>query len=114
MIYVLGGLALLALIFLPQVWVRNVIERHGKPRDDFPGTGSELARHLLDDAGLQSVNLELTKGGDHYDPQAKAVRFLFNLRMGLSEAPRRRCLKTRIKKIKLPRLLILTQMVIST
>jgi len=74
MIYVIGGLALLALVFLPQVWVRNVIARHSKPRDDFPGTGGELARHLLDEAGLESVELELTKGGDHYDPSDKTVR----------------------------------------
>ena len=74
MLYVIGGLALLALIFLPQVWVRNVIARHSKPREDFPGTGGELARHLLDEAGLQSVVVEITTGGDHYDPRDQTVR----------------------------------------
>ncbi len=74
MLYVIGGLALLALIFLPQVWVRGAIARHSKPRDDFPGTGGELARHLLDEAGLQSVKVEQTTGGDHYDPRDKTVR----------------------------------------
>ena len=74
MLYAIGGLALLALIFLPQMWVRGAIARHSKHRDDFPGTGGELARHLLDEAGLQSVGVELTNTGDHYDPGDKVVR----------------------------------------
>jgi len=74
MIYAIGGLAFLALIFLPQLWVRGAIARHAVPRDDFPGTGGELARHLLDEAGLQSVGVEMTTGGDHYDPGDKTVR----------------------------------------
>ncbi len=74
MLYVIGGLVLLGLIFLPQIWVRSAIARHAKPRDDFPGTGGELARHLLDEAGLQSVEVEMTQAGDHYDPQDKIVR----------------------------------------
>lgn len=74
MLYAIAGLVFLGLIFLPQFWVRNAISRHAKPRDDFPGTGGELARHLLDEAGLQSVVVEVTKNGDHYDPIAKVVR----------------------------------------
>ena len=41
-----------------------------------PGTGAELARHLLDEADLQSVQVEKTDLGDHYDPQARVVRLL--------------------------------------
>ncbi len=74
MLYVIGGLIFLGLMFLPQVWVRSAIARHAKPRDDFPGTGGELARHLLDEAGLQSVAVEMTDAGDHYDPRDKTVR----------------------------------------
>ena len=74
MIYALVGLAFLALVFLPQMWVRGAIARHGKPRDDFPGTGGELARHLLDEAGLQTVGVEAVASGDHYDPRDKMVR----------------------------------------
>ncbi len=74
MLYVIGGLVLLGLIFLPQIWVRSAIARHAKPRDDFPGTGGELARHLLDEAGLQSVVVEMIQSGDHYDPSDKVVR----------------------------------------
>ncbi len=66
--------ALLALVFGPQWWVRSAMRRHAAEREDFPGTGGELARHLLDLGGLQHVKVELAPQGDHYDPVDKAVR----------------------------------------
>lgn len=72
----LGGLLLLALVFGPQLWVKRVLRQHGADRPDLPGTGAELARHLLDEADLQSVTVEKTELGDHYDPEAHAVRLL--------------------------------------
>ncbi len=70
----LAGLILLAIVLGPQVWVRRVLAQHGLDRPDLPGTGGELARHLLDEAGLQQVQVERSDRGDHYDPQARAVR----------------------------------------
>lgn len=70
----IGVLILLAVVFGPQLWVRHVLARHGTERPDLPGTGAELARHLLDEAGLRGVKVELTDTGDHYDPEAYAVR----------------------------------------
>src|SRR5215470_12333496 len=67
---------LLAVLLGPQWWVRHVLERHGVERADLPGTGGELARHLLDLAGLHGVKVELTGDGDHYDPEEHAVRLL--------------------------------------
>jgi Zn-dependent membrane protease YugP len=67
---------LLAVVFGPQWWVKHVMRRHGYERPDFPGTGGELARHLLDLAGLADVKVEPTPHGDHYDPDARAVRLL--------------------------------------
>jgi uncharacterized protein len=67
---------LLAVLLGPQWWVRHVLERHGVERADLPGTGGELARHLLDLAGLHGVKVELTGDGDHYDPEERAVRLL--------------------------------------
>lgn len=69
----IAGLLVLALILAPQVWIRRVMARHGDERADFPGTGAELARHLLDEAGLTGVTVE-PADSDHYDPQAHAVR----------------------------------------
>lgn len=75
-IVIAGLILLLALAFGPQLWVRAVLARHGKDRPDLPGTGGELARHLLDEMGLSQVKVEENRDGDHYDPQAKAVRLL--------------------------------------
>jgi Zn-dependent membrane protease YugP len=74
MLYVLVGLAVLAIVFGPALWARGVLAWHGDDRPDFPGTGGELARHLLDESGLEAVEVEATDEGDHYDPDAKAVR----------------------------------------
>jgi len=71
-----GALLVLAIVFGPQLWIRRVLAQHGGERPDFPGTGAELARHLLDEAGLQAVPVEKTDKGDHYDPGARAVRLL--------------------------------------
>lgn len=70
----LGIIALLGLIYGPQLWIRRTMARHAKERADFPGTGGELARHLLDEAGLTMVTVEAIDGGDHYSPPDKAVR----------------------------------------
>jgi len=65
---------ILALIFGPGWWVRNVMSRYSSPADRYGGTGGELARHLLDRLDLRHVKVEETEKGDHYDPQEKAVR----------------------------------------
>src|SRR5437660_7121962 len=70
----IAGVLFLALIFGPQVWIRRVMAQHGAQRPELPGTGAELARHLLDEADLSGVAVELTGDGDHYDPEARAVR----------------------------------------
>ena len=67
-------LCIVAIVYGPTVWARTVLARNGDDRPDFPRTVGELARHLLDEAGLQEVTVELTERGDHYDPEDKAVR----------------------------------------
>lgn len=75
MIWVLAGILLLAIAFGPSLWVQWVLSTHGAERGDLPGTGGELARHLLDELALPDVPVEIDPGGaDHYDPTAKAVR----------------------------------------
>jgi len=70
----IAAVLLLALVFGPQLWIRHVLKKYGADRPDLPGTGAELARHLLDEANLPSVTVEETEGGDHYDPEAQSVR----------------------------------------
>lgn len=72
----IGLLLLVAVLFGPQLWIRRVLAQHGIERTDLPGTGGELARHLLDAADLHQVKVEPTGDGDHYDPVSRTVRLL--------------------------------------
>lgn len=73
--HLIAGLLLIAaILFGPQIWVKHVMSRHSKPRSDFPGTGGEFARHLLDRLRLTHVKVEASEQGDHYDPVSQAVR----------------------------------------
>ena len=75
MLYLVVFLLLLALVFLPQTWVRHVLARYNREAEaNFPGTGGELAQHLLRRFGLEGVGVEATDIGDHYDPAARCVR----------------------------------------
>ncbi len=63
-------------IFGPQLWTRRVFAQYSEPRPDYPGTGGELARHLLDRFDMQNVKVDVTDKGDHYDPETKSVRLM--------------------------------------
>lgn len=76
----LAVLAVVGLIFGPSAYVRYVLARHGGDRADIEGTGGDLARHLVERFGLDGVSVEAIDpalhgtAGDHYDPDARAVR----------------------------------------
>ena len=72
--YIFLAIVIVALIFGPQLWARYTFNHYSKSREDIPGTGGELARHLLDRFGLEEVQVESTERGDHYDPQSRCVR----------------------------------------
>jgi len=74
MLFIIAIVVLLVVVFGPSLWVNRVLEQYATPADRYSGSGSELARHLLDLNGLQSVAVEKTAAGDHYDPQEKVVR----------------------------------------
>ncbi len=74
MAYIIIIVVVLLIIFGPGIWVQRVLAKYSKPDDRYAGTGAELARHLLDKHGLQSVAVESSELGDHYDPVKKAVR----------------------------------------
>ena len=66
---------IIALCFGPALWTKRILRRNAWDRDDFPGTGGELASHLLENLNLDNVRVEETLDGqDHYDPTDKAVR----------------------------------------
>ncbi|MBL4797695.1 MAG: zinc metallopeptidase [Oleispira sp.] len=72
--WIIAFLLLLAVFTLPQWWVGRVLKSHSDDREDFPGTGGELAQHLIKVQGLEGVTVEETLAGDHYDPKDKVVR----------------------------------------
>lgn len=74
MLWIVLGLGVLALLVVPGWWVRRVLRQHAAERPDFPGTGGDMARHLLHKLGLDSVGVESTPAGDHYDPRTRTVR----------------------------------------
>lgn len=75
MYIVLIVLVVIALIFAPQWWARLTFKRYARDLAAIPGTGGELARHLLDRFDLATVGVEKTDpGGDHYDPESRTVR----------------------------------------
>lgn len=73
--YLILLIILLLFIYLPQFWVKRVLNRYNQ-RDEtnFSGTGGELARHLLDRFELKHIKVEVTELGDHYDPAAQCLR----------------------------------------
>jgi len=64
----------LCAVFLPSLWVRWVMRRYAGNLPDLPGTGGELAKHLIERFDLDGVKAEVSDIGDHYDPQDRMVR----------------------------------------
>ena len=74
MLVVIGVLLVIALIFGPSLWVKFVMRKYSSEKPEMPGTGGELAKHLIERFSLNDVKVEVTELGDHYDPIEKKVR----------------------------------------
>lgn len=74
MYFLLLTILLLLCAFGPSLWVRFNMKRYSKTIEGMPGTGGELALHLLDKFEMKGFVVEETEAGDHFDPSAKAVR----------------------------------------
>ena len=73
-IVVLIGI-ILALSFLPQLWIRYVMRKYSHDIPDMQGTGGELAAHLIERFELHGIGVEATEENqDHFDPTDKMVR----------------------------------------
>jgi hypothetical protein len=59
---------------LAQLWVKAAYAR--AQRRPAPMSGAAAARHVLDSAGLQDVDIQVVPGhlSDHYDPRHKVLR----------------------------------------
>ena len=74
MIYLILGLMLFVLILGPQYWAKHVLQKYSDHREDIPGTGAELVKHLRKKFDMGYLKIEGTDLGDHYDPSDKTVR----------------------------------------
>jgi uncharacterized protein len=74
MLFALLLIGIVIVVFGPQLWTRRVFAQYGEPRSDYPGTGGDLARHLLDRLDMKHIKVDQTEKGDHYDPETKTVR----------------------------------------
>jgi Zn-dependent membrane protease YugP len=63
-----------ALAVGPQLWAGHVMRKYNRKDEGLDTTAAELARALLNGHNLQNVKVEITDLGDHYDPDAQAVR----------------------------------------
>lgn len=72
--YLLLIVCIALLIYGPQLWVRFVINKHSKSIEGMPGTGAELAEHLVKRFELKGVQVE-QKGANQnfYSPQDKVI-----------------------------------------
>jgi hypothetical protein len=66
----------IALGLYAQSRIKYNVARYSRVRTGINATGAQVARHILDAAGLQTVAVETTEGmlSDHYDPRAKILR----------------------------------------
>lgn len=75
MIYLILIALLLLAIYGPNLWVQHVLKKHHRPLPGMPGSGSELAQHLLKQYQLNDVAVEKSNPNeDHYSPADNAVR----------------------------------------
>lgn len=72
--FILLILLVLAVVFGPQLWAQYTFKRYSKPLERIPGTGGELAVHLLERLKMDGVKVEKAeRQGDHYDPVRRVV-----------------------------------------
>ena len=69
------GAVLAILVYVPSFWVRHIMSKHSKEIAGLPGTGGELAKHLIERFELSGITVEETAPNtDHFDPSGPAVR----------------------------------------
>lgn len=75
-LYLLFSLPALLLGFWAQAKVQGSFRKYSKIRTTTGLTGGQIARRMLDSAGLNHVKVEQVQGflSDHYDPRAKTLR----------------------------------------
>ncbi len=74
--YVVFALPPLVVMLFAQLRVRGAYGKYSQERNMANATGAQIARQLLDSAGLSDVSIEMVPGelSDHYDPRRRVLR----------------------------------------
>lgn len=66
----------LSLTYLPQWWVRHQLRKHSAEIPDLPGTGGELAEHLINRYELTDIGVEASQkqNDNHFSPDERMIR----------------------------------------
>ncbi len=68
------GLLIIVLVIAPQFWVKRTLRRHSSDLEGMPGTGGELAKHLVERFKLDGVAVVKGQNGqDFYNPAEKQI-----------------------------------------
>lgn len=71
---IIAGIVLVLLIVAPAAWIKYVLWRYSTVIEDMPGSGGELAQHLVERFQLQGVKvLEGEEGKDHYNSEERVI-----------------------------------------
>jgi Zn-dependent membrane protease YugP len=75
-LYFIFALPALILGLWAQLKVQSAFKKYSKVRSMVGFTGAEVARRMLDQNGLQNVQIEMVNGflSDHYDPAHRVLR----------------------------------------
>ncbi len=84
--YMLVAVVGMILIFIPQMLVKSTYSKFAKVRATNNMTGADVAKSILQSAGITNVHVEPTSGmlSDHYDPTKKVVRLSEDIYYGSS------------------------------
>ena len=75
MTFAIAAILLILFIFGPQIWAKHVFKKYAVEIDAFPGTGGELAQHLVKRLELEDVHIEEGEQNENfYDPDNKLVK----------------------------------------
>jgi len=75
----------IVIFFGPRIWANRTMKYYSREIHSLPGTGSELARHLLTRFGLSDTRLEKSDYQEnHYNPEEKVIRLAHNIYDGKS------------------------------
>ncbi|WP_373532369.1 zinc metallopeptidase [Vampirovibrio sp.] len=87
-LYLVIMLVGMALVFIPQMWVKKTVAKFSEVRTSRGVSGEAVARKILDEHGLRNVPVEMVDGflSDHYDPSQKVVRLSTDVFRGTSVA----------------------------